>query len=129
MSQTLSACNLSDDRKPLFHLIRVTQKFQAKDPRDKVYALLGLATEGDRGFPPDYTITVRQVLVNLVKFLIAKDRDLAILAGNRSGPNLLGPSWTPDIVNEPRELSAMVPGDSFMAGGKTQPEISFTEGD
>jgi hypothetical protein len=129
MSQTLSACNLSDDNKPLFHLIRVTQKFQAKDPRDKVYALLGLATEGDRGFPPDYTITVRQVLVNLVKFLIAKDRDLAILAGNRSGPNLLGPSWTPDIVNEPRDLSAMVTGDPFMAGGKTQPEISFTEGD
>jgi hypothetical protein len=68
-------------------------------------------------------------LVNLVKFLIAKDRDLAILAGNRSGPNLLGPSWTPDIVNEPRDLSAMVTGDPFMAGGKTQPEISFTEGD
>lgn len=127
MSQILSACNFN--KKPLFHLIRITQRFQATDPRDKVYALLGLALEGDREFPPDYTITARQALVNLVKFLIAKDRDLGILAGNRSVPNLLGPSWTPDLVSEPFEQASMVVDRPFMAGGSTRPEILFIEGD
>ncbi|KAH8783445.1 HET domain protein, partial [Diaporthe sp. PMI_573] len=43
----------------------------AKDPRDKIYGLVGLSSDG-RGFPMDYKKSLYQVWVDTVRFMSAK---------------------------------------------------------
>ena len=72
---------------------------EATDPRDKVYALLGLASDipSDAEFGPDYASSVAQVYQDLVRFVVTKDRNLDILrACQTPRPEHKLPSWVPD---------------------------------
>lgn len=48
---------------------------QATDPRDKIYAFLGIASDGLETIP-DYTASVQQIYTDLVKSYIRKERNL-----------------------------------------------------
>jgi hypothetical protein len=95
----------------LLDLLMLGRAFDATDPRDKVYALLGLANEpmGDRPdlslpttFEPmviDYASTVSEVYQRLVKYIINCDGNLDILCilSTHRGPESRDlPSWTAD---------------------------------
>jgi hypothetical protein len=73
--------------------------YQATDPRDKVFALLGLATDADDPtLHPDYNLSVEDVYRKTAIFLLRQDRSIAILSnsgiGNwRKHKDL--PSWVP----------------------------------
>jgi len=92
----------------IFHWLQRTAAFQATNPRDKVYALLGMArSKRWRGFRPDYTMSVHDLMFSLVSGMILVDKNLDILtlctpslpleydAPERS-PRAL-PSWVPDF--------------------------------
>ncbi len=70
------------------------------DPRDKVYALLGVSREGKFAeFQPDYSLPVRTVFTRTARYLILTRGDLQVLAFAEDKPqeNDLGlPSWVPD---------------------------------
>jgi hypothetical protein len=70
----------------------------ATDPLDKVFAILGLASDGDNyNINVDYTLCVSQVYTNVVREYIRLYRNLSIIIPRR--PQNLAhylPSWCPD---------------------------------
>ena len=81
----------------LLGLLRGTRHCKATDPRDKVFALLGLSTEGSKQLlTPDYSLSIRETFIKVAKFFM-RDKKLDILChaqGTRSAHCL--PSWVPD---------------------------------
>ncbi|KAL5328184.1 hypothetical protein ACEPPN_001680 [Leptodophora sp. 'Broadleaf-Isolate-01'] len=56
----------------LAELVDMFRSRQASDPRDKVYALLGMSSD-DPGIQPKYNISWEELFQNLVKFVLGKD--------------------------------------------------------
>lgn len=72
---------------------------QATDPRDKLYALLGLVEETGHGHEmiPDYTLSVKEVYSQAVRQSISARKDLAILSDAQMPFRSADlPSWVPD---------------------------------
>jgi len=68
----------------IWHLLEATQHLCCTDPRDRVYALLSVATTGHEGICADYTIQkaelVRRVLENVYRVKLPDDLDEAIVS-------------------------------------------------
>ena len=84
-------------------LLDLMQRFrycEAKDPRDKVYSLLGLASDVNSGdIDIDYTLTPQQVYKDVVRFYLEKHKTLDILGVILEQESNIGkvlPSWVPD---------------------------------
>ncbi|MCJ1368166.1 hypothetical protein MMC16_007307 [Acarospora aff. strigata] len=100
----------------LLELLMISREYEATDPRDKVYGVLGLAREFMKGdtmesdrvhegqqepprFVVDYSKTVSEVYQHLTKYLINRDRNLDVLCilSTHRGPDSSDlPTWTPD---------------------------------
>ncbi|MCJ1455070.1 hypothetical protein MMC28_005424 [Mycoblastus sanguinarius] len=106
----------------LMELLMIGQQFESTDPRDKVYAMLGLAgaeiqsnealeTSAQaanihiRAFEVDYSKTFSEVFQYTAKYFINRDRTLDILCIKASHPDSKQcngdtipdiPTWTPD---------------------------------
>ncbi|KAJ4196347.1 hypothetical protein NW767_009468 [Fusarium falciforme] len=127
----------SDDAKlstqrSLSHLLRLARGFQATDPRDKLYAFLGIA---DNPFTtPDYTLSVEDVFKNWVRGCIQRDRNLDCLHGNRASINQSGPSWLPELSGSTKEGFSFVEERIRYArcsegwDNRAHAEVAFTEG-
>lgn len=75
-------------------LLRTFRDREASDPRDKVYALLGLAKSSA---VPDYSSTDVEVFRRATAVCILSSRDLSILNNDRSTKRMNElPSWVPD---------------------------------
>ncbi|KAK4552308.1 hypothetical protein LTR86_010479 [Recurvomyces mirabilis] len=87
---------MADD---VFQWLRKTWTLTASDPRDKIYALLGMArSKRWRDFRPDYEISSKQLVLKLVLDLIMNDGNLDILTlANPHGEatRLSDSPWTP----------------------------------
>lgn len=128
----------------LLDLLMTSRQFDATDPRDKVYAVLGLGrvpmrtgrrpTEeerrGDGGggvpsFPVDYAKSVSEVYQDTVKYFVNRDRNLDILTLLLTARNARSfhdlPSWAPDWRVPASEVSVTQHWDStptkFAASG------------
>ena len=100
-----------DADRPLTLLLSSMRRFQATDPKDKIYSLLGLLedkkgleTQGkvnDNVIRPDYSLSVDTIFSQVTKSLIKHESSLALLstvedASLRVTLNL--PSWVPDYA-------------------------------
>jgi hypothetical protein len=96
----------------LLQLLLRHRSFSATDPRDKVYALLGLSTSTSRRgkhvqIQPDYDpkISVEEVFITTAQRIITTSRNLDIFSVPRAtaSSRLKGlPSWVPDwTIDEP----------------------------
>lgn len=97
---------------PLLDLISWTRSFKATDPRDKVYALVGLATDLSQDYI-DYTQHLRQVLIRLARYGFSGGRTLllsidaaeflsfAVATKREFDPSVL-PSWVPPFHDYPQ---------------------------
>jgi hypothetical protein len=83
----------------LFQVLMMHRLKEATDPRDKVYALVGLtSSRDDPEFVIDYKITAREVFINTVDYMLQQYHHLDIICGKTRGTNLLNlPSWVPDL--------------------------------
>ncbi|KAL1847691.1 hypothetical protein Daus18300_013858 [Diaporthe australafricana] len=96
---SMEGLRASDDEPALFLFWRWRIR-QATDPRDKIYALMGL--RGDLDLPnvpkPDYSLDVAPLFTRVTADLINQCRDLNPLIGRRGEtPALKGlPSWVVD---------------------------------
>ncbi|KAH8665167.1 heterokaryon incompatibility protein-domain-containing protein [Tricladium varicosporioides] len=71
----------------------------ASDPRDKVFALLGLVTDwgGQSPMIPDYSLKVLDVYVETAYKAILAEKSLSVLTMSKKSENPLKlPSWVPD---------------------------------
>ncbi|PWY96198.1 hypothetical protein BO94DRAFT_541042 [Aspergillus sclerotioniger CBS 115572] len=97
------------DRCPLQTLLPIIRSFDCKDPRDKVYCLLGLASNaGQLAIRPDYNAGVEEVYIDVaVRILRNSDNcDLLSTVSSRQSPPRL-PSWVPDWSNYGDPLSSL----------------------
>jgi hypothetical protein len=81
----------------LTELMMINRAFKAADPRDKVYALLGLATDVDTStFKLDYSEPYTTTFERAARFLIEGGEAMAVLyQAGRPTKDL--PSWVPDF--------------------------------
>ena len=89
------------EKRRLVELLRYTRSFSATDPRDKVFALVGLADDISNDFI-DYGNTESKVSFDVASFLLTDDSaklpnalDLLSYVEHRDKPSDL-PSWVPD---------------------------------
>ena len=83
-------------------LMHSTQYRKAKDPRDKIYSLLGLARGAaifDLSF--SYILPVKEVFTQYTAAMIKDDKNLNVLSDTeRDGRNANLPSWVPDWISD-----------------------------
>ncbi|KAL7908438.1 heterokaryon incompatibility domain-containing protein [Trichoderma velutinum] len=122
----------------------------ATDPRDKVFAVLGLVGKEYNDTLPDidYCKTIEQVYREVASFVIMKEKSLDLLLA-ASGPNHQAslPSWAPDWRREANEFrptlfinasfmriqcyfigsteALYLHGHGYSASGHVEPQLSF----
>lgn len=124
----------------LLDLVREMQPRQCKDPRDKIYGVLGTAIENDPGFihivhMVDYEAVSTQILyTELARFYIQDQGDLRILQScSFSLQRIEGlPTWVPDWTIFPkgnilasREYRAARESEVIVEHKKDTNEMSF----
>jgi len=86
------------EKRRLIDLLHAGRNSFSQDPRDKVYALLSLQTEGSKlEIDPDYSKPVQWLFTHVAAELIKTSRSVDILShvrGSAHVPDL--PSWVPD---------------------------------
>lgn len=96
---------LNESTQPL-HLVKFLafgSRYEATNPRDRVYALLGLAARGSR-LHPNYTLSKEMVYADATRYVINESQDLTILSivedtqnGVDSANNYSVASWVPNF--------------------------------
>ena len=108
-------------------LIDVLARFRnanATDPRDKIYGLLGLASDGLE-VHVDYSQSVQDVYVNFFHTFVNRTKDLDLICQNPWGvPNAEArsqglPSWCPDFSKGGEETLLFAQRSIFNAGNKS----------
>jgi hypothetical protein len=71
------------------------------DPRDRIYALQGLASDGGSFGPPDYAISISELYTKVAGIMAETHQDLQILYNSpprsSTAPEwVVLPSWVPD---------------------------------
>jgi hypothetical protein len=123
----------------LLDLLMVGREFDATDPRDKIYSVLGLArvlvasptaTPGPNEMVVDYSKSVSEVYQNLAKYIINRDRNLdilCILLTHRNANSASFPTWVPDWRVPTNDAALMHCWDFFAskyaASGFTKAEL------
>lgn len=101
-----------NDRIPLCKAITNSKTFLSTDPRDKIFALLGICHDGNELVPtPNYQQDLDLILTNITRALIHKNKclDVIMINGQTSTISSTRPSWAPDwfSTNLPEEALIM----------------------
>ena len=94
---SMKLCDGSHERSPLLTLMYFSRFFHATDPRDHIYALLGIASDSDDFPEPDYRKTLEQVYKETASCFVQQGNGFLMLhlAGIRPIDNRM-PSWVVD---------------------------------
>jgi hypothetical protein len=113
--------------RPLMNLIHQSFNLLCTNPRDKIYGVLGLASDiMPEQFSPDYSLSVQDVYLATTIFCMRRYKSLEVLCQVRHPKLLPGmPSWVPDwtVMSAPRESLASKFGERYFAGGKEGPVL------
>jgi hypothetical protein len=104
----------------LLQAIQLTHQALATDPRDKIFALLGLCHDSHHIMPlPNYRQPLETIIADMIKVVMVMNRSLDLMCLKGTGhphkykvPGL--PSWAPNFVN-------------FWSGSKTIQEENFAD--
>uniref|UniRef100_A0A8H7NC92 Heterokaryon incompatibility domain-containing protein n=1 Tax=Bionectria ochroleuca TaxID=29856 RepID=A0A8H7NC92_BIOOC len=97
--------------KPLWRILNRFGGLQATDPRDKVYAFMGLSRElfeEGRQLVPKYSQPVEEVYFEAVRFMAGSVSGLNFLGIKEADSSLELPSWIPEFSALNSEISLMV---------------------
>jgi len=84
-------------------LILSTLEFRCSDPRDRIYALLGISTDFRNCPPhlrPDYSKTKKDVFCAFVRAIIEQSKSLAVLSDIQSAPPDVALSLDPNFMRQ-----------------------------
>lgn len=119
----LEASRSQDDLvKPckLVDLLWDFRRLSATDPRDKIYATLGLATDAIGVPHVNYGLSPAEVFRSLAAFLVRKGDGIRVLHATISHPQrVLLPSWVPDWTSQACLFEPLISylAPRFQAGG------------
>ncbi|KAG4432236.1 hypothetical protein IFR05_012269 [Cadophora sp. M221] len=122
---------------PLIGLLATTGHACATDPRDYVFALLGISHEADEiALRPNYVQSKEQLYLRLGKYMVEKGYGLQLLhhASGGYSTNVL-PSWIPQWDRRDRgnvigmRDGGMLVSKVFSAAGKSQPALCLSNDD
>ena len=108
----------------LLYLLSAFRFCQATDPRDKIFALVGIADgQSTAACTPDYSDSVSEIYRNLAFHLIIAERNpdvLTLCAAPPKGQSLSHPSWIPDWSRpQSSDPSLIVRPDAYKASAGT----------
>jgi Heterokaryon incompatibility protein (HET) len=101
----------SGNRIGLLQALISSRRSLATDPRDKIYALLDLTSDGTELVPtPNYTQPIEAVYSDLTKSLLRKRDNIPclLLAKRGSDMSRISPSWAPDWKNLNGDLAPWI---------------------
>lgn len=111
----------------LFDLLRSFQSSLASDPRDKVFALFGIALPLDKtgslhasfesmDILPDYRVDFRELALRVARGILQQSQDLRILSLPSGRADW--PSWVPDWSSTSNKVEVLSSGGSpYKASG------------
>jgi hypothetical protein len=90
-------------RPDLMRLLELYRFTESGDPRDKVYAFIGLSSEQEtRPLSVDYTLKGEEVFTETTRYLLALENSLGIFSLKKNDLGALAalelPSWVPDFT-------------------------------
>lgn len=89
---------IEEGENTLLNLVIQSNHMKASEPRDRVYALLGLALDAGRFPPPNYNISVTDVYQRFAAAVVANGRGPNLLSlGSSCAQSHQYPSWVPDL--------------------------------
>ncbi|KAF2113606.1 heterokaryon incompatibility protein-domain-containing protein [Lophiotrema nucula] len=85
----------------LLGIIRACRRKLCVDPRDKIFGILGVLPDSmQQDFHVDYSLSVREVYIDVVDYILHTTRRLDVICESIHFPHFTGsidlPSWTPD---------------------------------
>jgi hypothetical protein len=125
----------TDDRAKLLDLevlLDLTREFQSTDPRDKIYALLGVYYDETVTIQPQYEKPVGFVYSEAIRALIEGKQDLSILCRLGAGIGYNGttetklPSWVPDFTASDYSASYTKRSRNYRASGSAKASVHFS---
>jgi len=114
---------------PILILVWMFRHTDSTDPRDKVFALLGL-TSNDNGIEPDYSLSCEDVYIKLAeRSLELVFAVLSFVQYSSSDAGLRLPSWVPNWASESNKNTVQVHlfNRGFKAAASTQAYLSYNE--
>jgi len=85
-----------------YHLLRACHLLKSSDPRDKVYALLGVAPDRDEiGIAPRYDLPVEDIYCDVALRLVRTHQNLDIFSSMYPEKTFRLPSWVPNWSRAP----------------------------
>ncbi|KAH6972338.1 heterokaryon incompatibility protein-domain-containing protein [Ilyonectria sp. MPI-CAGE-AT-0026] len=110
------------ERHSLLQLVFLTRGFEATDPRDKLFALVGLASDvmsSDWEVTPDYDLSLSEVYRRFALWHLTRNRQVEVfsLGTNRDLPSSEEletlPSWVPDLTRP--DMAAPLPKLDYLS--------------
>lgn len=112
---------------PLQDVLRTASMLNSTDPRDKIYAMLGLAdVHYAHRIIPNYKCSVKELYTHTAHVLIEADRNLDTLCATSPTSEHDLPSWVPDWITSRNVLGQTHPLQRFFAAGRTQASVLET---
>lgn len=94
---------IAEDRQSVSNLIRVLHDCHCKDPRDRIFALLGMCKELDRQvIKIDYGVSLRWLMLIFCKYELLEQEffmPLRLLQSTSTKKDPMLPSWVPDYTD------------------------------
>jgi hypothetical protein len=113
----------------MIELLRRTRTYKASNERDKVFALKGIAIDGQGYSVVDYSLSPEQIFRSVAIHSLSELKSLACLssAGLRSPPlKLTLPTWVPDWTHNNDNRSVLGTGSRFSAAGSSTPSLKIS---
>lgn len=103
LSRISQFCVSKEEAEKMINVLHPTRHLQATDPRDKIYALMGLCS-GDfpRDFSADYSKSTREVFIEFATQVIRHGESISVvltagLWNPQNGEDIQLPTWVPDF--------------------------------
>lgn len=114
-------------RYPLAQLLESYRHVHSGWARDRFFALLGLASDGDNPeYAPDYDTSFENIVVRIARAFVAQGRGMTLLNAAGLGPQPdRFPSWVPDWTTTTAGSLADLPSPSisFNASGNSEEDM------
>ena len=106
-------------KKSLLQLLRITStNFACTDPRDRIFALLGITNDADLPIQANYAKTPEDVYSEATLYLIKAENNIDMLLDQRASRSTSSlPTWVPDFMNLKDSTAAGTP-DGFRASSE-----------
>jgi len=118
---------------PLLELMLTHKSKKSTDPKDKVFALVGISSSRHTFGDIDYSLSMRETYTHTIKHIISTSQKLDVICVKQNDlPRFNLPSWAPDWTRPRQRAGATMIGlhhcaPGFAAAGDSMAQVNFTD--